>query len=54
MDINLKGGQFSDKELVGWLQPECCDQLLYVQMEDGDEWCPSELDWEDIFLLRGW
>jgi len=30
-----------DKELVGWLQPEGSAQWLDVQMDAGDEWCPS-------------
>ena len=30
-----------DKELVGWSHPEGSDQRLNVQMEIGDNWCPS-------------
>lgn len=30
-----------DKELVGLLQPEGCDQRLCVQVEAGDESCSS-------------
>jgi len=32
--INWKDMNYSvDKELVGWLQPECCGQRLHVQLE---------------------
>lgn len=30
-----------DKKLVGWPHPEGGGQWLDVQMEVGDEWCPS-------------
>lgn len=30
-----------DMELAGWLHPETCSQVLYVQMEIGNKWCPS-------------
>ena len=31
------------KELVGRLQPEGSGQWCDVQMDAGDEWCPSEV-----------
>lgn len=30
-----------DRELVGWSLPEDSGQWLHVQIETGDEWCPS-------------
>lgn len=40
-DIDLKGGLYSvDKELVRWLQPACCGQWLYIQVDAGHEWFP--------------
>lgn len=32
-----------DKELARWTQPVTCGQWFYIQMDAGDEWCPSGL-----------
>ena len=34
-----KGGGYS--ELVGWSQPEGCDNWIYIHVEISDKWCPS-------------
>jgi len=33
-----------DKELVGWLHSESCDQQLSVQVETSDEWHSAGID----------